>query len=237
MKKSGRFGAGRQQATELVPTPRITDFDAYPELQPIRVWGVDAAIYAFGIRNETDLLKHLEEAVGAALVLAYAPIASIARETARNADRARATQLAQSARIAEKMAIRVAEVAAALQASGDASATKVAQVATDAADRVAASVIPGGEAAAVSAASQVATAVHNAAVAKSTELARAATLVAEAAARAAAEATDTADVQAAALKSEVFEAAAAVQAIALNACYQVAINAAATAAEKQLAGK
>ena len=220
-----------QAADRVSSGSNVYNFAAYPELQPIREWGVDAAIYEFGIEADAELVEHLDEAVGTALVLAYAPIASIARQTARTADRARAAHLAGSARLAERMAMRVAEAAAAVQASGDASAEKMAQAASDAAELVAASVIPGGEAVAVSAAAQVATAVHNAAVAKSSELAHAATLVAEAAARAAAEVIDTADVQNAALKSEVFEAAAAIQAIALNACYQVAIDAAATAAE------
>ena len=54
----------------------------------------------------------------------------------------------------------------------------------------------------------------------------------EAAADAAARVTDTSDIQDVAVELKVFEAAAAVQAIALDACYQVAINAAATAAEQ-----
>lgn len=214
-----------------------TNFDAYPELQPIRTWGVDAAIYEFGIEDDADLVDHLNEAVGAALVLAYAPIASIARQTKRVADRAQSAHLAHTARTSEKTAIGVADAAAALQVIEEATASKVAQVASDAAELVAASVIRGGEAAAVLAAIQVATAVHDAAAIKSTELAHAATLVAAAAAMAAADVTDTADGEDAALKLEVVESAAAVQAIALNACYQVAIKAAADAAEKYFTEK
>jgi hypothetical protein len=226
-----------EQPTDRISRSRRTDFDAYPELEPIRLWGVNAAIYGFGIKDETDLVDQLDEVVITALVLAYAPIASIARETRRVTDRARAAQLIESARMAGMLAMRVADVAAALQASGESAATKVAQAATEAADLVAASVVPGGEAAAVSAAGKVATAVRDAAAAKAAELAHAATVVAQAAARAAVEANHTADIKDVAVRLEVFEAAAAVQAIAMNACYQVAVNAAAIAAEKHFAGK
>jgi len=102
---------------------------------------------------------------------------------------------------------------------------------------VVASVTPGGEGTAALAAVQVARAVHDAAAAKTRDLAQATTLVAQAAAWAAEEAADTANARDVAGKLEVFEAAATVQAIALNACYQVAINAAATAAEKQSTGQ
>ena len=75
---------------------------------------------------------------------------------------------------------------------------------------------------------------HDAAEAKSKEYTQAAAVVARAAAEAVAKVTDTADVQNVATELKVFEAAAAVRAIALDACYQVAINAAATAAEHAL---
>lgn len=230
----GPAHAQSKQPTSPASGSAPPDFDAYPELQPIRSWGVDAAIHAFGIEAEDDVVDQLNEMVGSALVLAYAPIASIARETNRVAERARAAHLLETARISERTAIRVADVAAALQVREEAAAAKVAQAASDAAEFVAASVTPGGEEEAVLAAVQVATTVHDAAAAKSAELAHAATLVADAAALAAAEATGTAKTQEVALELEVFEAAAAVQAIALNACYQVAVDAAATTAEKHL---
>ena len=213
-----------------------TEFADYPELDPIRLLAVDAAIYTFAIDadTESELVVHIEEVVASALVAAYAPIAEIARQTTRYADRARAEQLAASARTAQVMAIRVAEVAAALRARGDASAMNVAQAASEAADRVAAKVPLGGEGDAASAAAQVATAVHEAAEAKSKEHAQAAAIVARAAADAAARVTDTDDIQNVAIELKVFEAAAAVRGIALDACYQVAINAAATAAEHAL---
>ena len=77
------------------------------------------------------------------------------------------------------MAVRVAEVAAALHARDDASAMRTAQAASDAADLVAASVTPGGEGAAAWAADQVAAAVRDAAAAKSREDAQAAAIVAQ----------------------------------------------------------
>jgi hypothetical protein len=129
------------------------------------------------------------------------------------------------------MAALVAEVAAAVRARRVDTAVKLAQAASDAADLVAASVAPGGEGAAASAAAQVAATVRDAATAKSEEHAQEAAVVAQAAASAAARMADTANVHDVALELKVFEAAAAVHAIALDACYQVAINAAATAAE------
>ncbi len=221
------------QSTEPASGLDRIDLGGYPELQPILLLAVDAAVFTFDIDEEVDrdLVVYLEQAVAAALISAYAPIAAIARQATRVADRARAAQLEATAQTAQVMAIRVAEVAAALHARGDASAMKVAQAASDAADLVAASVTPGGERAAASAAAQVAAAVHDAAAAKAREHAQAAAIVAQAAANAAARVTDTADVQNVAIELKVFEAAAAVQAIALDACYQVAINAAATAAE------
>ena len=124
-----------------------TEFADYPELDPIRLLAVDAAIYTFAIDadTESELVGHLEEVVAAALIAAYAPIAEIARQTTRFADSARVAQLAASARTAHVMAIRVAEVATALQARGDDSANRVAKAASDVADRVAAKVVPGGE--------------------------------------------------------------------------------------------
>ncbi len=99
---------------------------------------------------------------------------------------------------------------------------------------MAASVAPGGEGPAASAAAQVAAAVRDAAAARSREHAQAAAKVAQSAADAAAKVTNTADAQNVAVELKVFEAAAAVQAIALDACYQVAIDAAATAVEHTL---
>jgi hypothetical protein len=127
-----------------------TSLDAYPELHPIRLLAVDAAIYTFGIdvEIESDLVVHLEEAVAAALIATYAPIAAIARETTRVADTARAAHLAAAARTAQVMAIQVAEVAATLHTHDDDSAIKVAQAATDAANLVAATVAAGDEGAA-----------------------------------------------------------------------------------------
>lgn len=211
----------------------IPGFSAYPELQPIRMLAVDAAIYTFAIDTETEheLVVHLEETVAEALIAAYAPIGAIARRATRVADGARAAQLAATAQTAQMMAEVVADVAAAVRARGQDSAEKVAQAASDAADLVAASVPAGGEGAAASAAALVATAVRDAAAAKAEEHAQAAAVVARAAASAAAKMADTANVQDVAVELKVFEAAAAVQVIALDACYQVAINAAATAAE------
>jgi len=219
-----------EQTTDPVATP---GFSAYPELQPIRMLAVDAAIYTFAIdlEAERELVVHLEEIVAEALIAAYAPIGAIARRATRVADGARAAQLAATAQTAQTMAALVAEVAAAVRARGDDSAVKVAQAASDAAELVAAAVEPGGEGAAASAAALVAAEVREAAAAKSEEHAQAAAVVARAAAGAAARMTDTANVQDVAIELKVFEAAAAVQAIALDACYQVAINAAATAAE------
>ena len=218
-----------QGQAELAATP---GFSAYPELQPIRMLAVDAAVYTFAIDLETEheLVIHLEEMVADALIAAYAPIGAIARRATRVANGARDAQLAATAQTAQMMAAVVAEVAAAVRARGDDSAVKVAQAASDAADLVAASVEPGGEGAAASAAALVATAVRDAAAAKAEEHAQAAAVVAQAAASAAARMADTASVQDIAVELKVFEAAAAVQVIALDACYQVAINAAATAA-------
>jgi hypothetical protein len=220
------------QPTDLTAGWDRTEFGAYPDLKPLQSLAVDAAIYTFGIdaEAESDLIVHLEEVVAAALVAAYVPIAVIARQATRVADQARTEQLAATARTAQELATQVAEVAAALRARDDALAVEVAQAASDAADLVAATVAPGGEGAAASAAAQIAAAVRDAAAAKSEEHAQEAAIVAQAAAAAAATITDTADSQNIAVELKVFEAAAAVQAIARDACYQVAVNAAATAA-------
>ena len=231
-RERGRTG----QPTDLEAGSNRTSLDAYPELHPIRLLAVDAAIYTFAIdvEIESDLVVHLDESVIVALIAAYAPIAAIVRQTTRVADSIRAAQLAAAARNAEAMATQVAEVVATLLARRDASAVRVAQAAADAADRVAAAVAPGGEQAAAFAAAQVATAVHDAAAAMSEEYSQAAAVVARACADAAARMTDTADVQNAVSELKVREADAAVRAIALDACYQVAINAANTAAEQAL---
>ena len=222
------------RATEPASESGRIDVGEYPELQSILSLAVDAAVYTFDIDEEADrdLVSYLERAVAEALIAAYAPIAAIARQATRVADGVRAAQLKATAQTAQVMAVRVAEVAAALHARGDASAIRVAQAASDAADLVAASVTPGGEGEAAAAAAQVAAAVRDAAAMKSREHAKAAAIVAQAAANAAAKVNDSADVQNVAVELKVFEAAAAVQAIALDACYQVAINAAATAAER-----
>ena len=205
---------------------------------PIRMLAVDAAIYTFAIDagTERELVAHLEEAVAAALVAAYAPIAEIARQTTRVADSARAVACGDgsdgsgdgdSGRGRRR----------ALQARGNASAVDVAKAATDAADRVAAAVPRRDEGAAATAAAQIATAVHDAAEAKAREYTRAAALVAQAAADAVAKVTHTADTESVATELKVFETAAAVRAIALDACYQVALDAAASAAEHELTKK
>ena len=143
-----RPGQGQtEQPTDRAAGSDRTPFDTYPELHPIRLLAVDAAIYTFAIdaEVESELVVHLEETVATALVAAYAPFAAIARQTTRVADSARDAQLSATAGTAQAMAIRVAEVAAALQTREDASAIEVAQAASAAADRVAAVVAPGGE--------------------------------------------------------------------------------------------
>ena len=225
-----------ERQDDLEPGSDRTEFNAYPELEQIRLLAVEAAIYTFAIdpETETELVVHLQDVVAAALVEAYAPIAEIARQASTVAAGARAARLDATARTAEMMAVHVAEVAAALHARNEASAIRTAQTASDAADLVAASVAADGEGAAALAAAQVAAAVRDAAAAKSREDAQAAAIVAQAAANAATKVHNTADVQNVATELKVFEAAAAVQAIALDACYQVALNTAASTAEHAL---
>ena len=100
------------QPTDLEAGADRTEFDAYPELGPIRVLAVDAVLYTFAVDAETesDLVVHLEQVVTAALVAAYAPIAEIARQASRVADGARAAQLAATARTAEVMAATPAAI-------------------------------------------------------------------------------------------------------------------------------
>ena len=188
--------ASQAETTDLDAGSDRTEFDAFPELGSIRLLAVDAAICTFAIDAEAEgeLVVYLQQVVAAALVAAYAPIAEVARKASRVADGARAAQLAATALTAEVMAMRVAEVAAVLQARDDASATRTAQAASDAAGLMAASVAPGGEGAAASAAAQVAAAVRDAAAAKSQEHAQAAATVAQSAADAAAKVNNTADV-------------------------------------------
>lgn len=208
----------------------------YPELTPVLSLAVDAVVYTFDLDEEVDpdLVAHLERVATAATLDAYAPIVATAAKVGRAAERARAARVAAVAQAAEVMAVRVAEVAAALQAHGDASATRSASSASKAAKLVAGSVVPGNETAAASAAAQIRQAVHDAAATKAAERARAAATVARAAMLAAAEVAASAEVEAVPIELEVFNAAAAIQTIALDTCYQVALNAAAAAAEKAL---
>lgn len=235
-KSSFHFTPAERYATGEGIKPGHKLIAHYPELQPILEQAINATIHTFEIDEEADrdLIQKLQDAVAADLIAAYAPIADIATRTARIAGRSRAAKLLAAARTAQVMAERVAEAAAALQARGEASAKSMALAASDAANRMAASVVPGGEDAAATAAAHVATAVHNATAAKAQERAQAAAVVAQEAADAAVQVADGADSQNVLSELKVFEAAAAVQAIALATCYQIAINAAATAAETAL---
>jgi hypothetical protein len=234
---SFRFSPAEQHSSGGARSAGRTLIAHYPELEPILERAVNATVHTFGINEETDapLILDLAEAVAADLISAYAPIAAIATRTARTAGRSRAARLLEAARTAQVMADRVAEAAATLQARGDASAKTMALEASVAANRLAAAVAPGDEVAAATAAAHVATAVHQASAAKAHDRALAAAIVAQEAAAAAAQVADGADSQNVINELQVFEAATAVQTIALATCYQVAINAAATAAERALA--
>jgi len=204
----------------------------YPELSSILEQAVDATVYTFEIDEDVDqdLIHDLEDAIAVDLIAVYAPIVATAIQTAKTVEYSRATRLLATARTAQVMAERVAEAAAALQSRGDESANTAALAASNAAYRLAASVVTGGEAAAATAAARVATAVHEATAAKAQERAEAQVFVAAEAAAAAAEVVDGNEQHDVLSELRIFATAAAVQAIALSTCYQVALNSAATAA-------
>jgi hypothetical protein len=233
-----------QQATRESQAEEMSGEDvglsSYPELAPVLSLAVDAVVFTFDIDEETDadVVAHLARTTAEAVVPLYAPIAAFAAQIRTQADDSHASRAAAVARAAEAMAASVAAVAEALRTRGEASAVRAAGAATEAAEQVAASAAAADDPAkAAATAAQVARAVHNAAATAAAERARAASLVAQAATTAAAEVAAAADQVDIAAELEVFSAAMAVRAIALDSCYQLGINVAATTAETALNGK
>lgn len=215
------------------------NLDLYPELTPVIALAVDAVIYTFGIDEEADaaLVAHLERVTVAKTLPIYAPMAAIAAQAGRGALRSRDARAAAVARAAEAMAACVAEVAAVLQLRDEAHAQAVARDASDAAQLVAASLRDGDAPQAAATAAQVAAAVREAAAQAARERARAAALVAHAATSAAAGVAEAEDLVSVAVEVEAFTTASRVRAIALDTCYQAAIDVAATAAEQVLTNR
>lgn len=212
----------------------------YPELAPVIALAVDAVIYTFDIDRSADaaLIADLERVAVSETLATYAPMAAIAAQASRSAGRAGHARTAAVAKAAEAMAACTAEVAAVLQVCDEAHAVRVARDASDAAELVAASVgFEGGARRVAATAAQLATAVRLAAADVALERARAAALVAQAASAAAAEVAQTAELMSVAVELEVFNTAAAVRAIALDTCYQAAVDVAATTAELALSDR
>jgi hypothetical protein len=210
--------------------PQLSD---YPELEPVIALALDAVVSSFYPEKiDARFRAYLERVSGAATLAIYAPIAALTVQTGRRAQDSRVVRTAAVAQAAENIAACVAEVAAALEARDGALAVAEARAASSAADLVAASTsLQGDQTGIAEMASVVASAVHDAATAAVLERARAASLVAQSATTAAAEVARAADEATVAVELEVFQAAAALRAIALETCYQVAINVAASAAE------
>jgi hypothetical protein len=226
-------GAGSSGQAHAGEVPAISD---YPELQPVVSLALDAVISSFYPQKiGQDLRNYLERVTSTATVATYAPIAAIALRTRRGAEDTRVARTTAVARAAQEMADRVAEVAAHLQTREQASADTVAREASKAAEKVALSTGPEHPAQMAVTAASVAAAVHDAAAEALLETAHAAAVVANAATTAAAEVATAADAAALIIELHVLRSASALQAIALETCYQFAINTAASAAEAVLA--
>ena len=198
---------------------------------------VDAVVHTFGIDEEADadLVAHLENVTVAKTLPIYAPMAAIATQAGRGARRSRDARAAAVARAAEAMAACVSEVATAVQLRNEAHAAAVARDASEAAELVAASILFESDAPkAAATAAHVAKAVRVAAAQAALERAQAAALVAQAAASAAAGVAEAEELVSVAVDLEAFTTASKVRAIALDTCYQAAIDVAATAAEQIL---
>jgi hypothetical protein len=219
---------------KLVPALSLSD---YPELVPVISLALDAVVSSFYPEKIDDHFRaYLERVTTAATLAIYAPIAALTARVGRGAEDSRTVRTAEVARAAEDMATSVAKMAEALQTREEATAVTVARDASLAAELVAASdAFSDDQPAMAVTAAAVATAVHDAATAAVLERARAASLVAQSASAAASEVAAAADQATIAVELEVFQAAAALRGIALETCYQVAINYAASAAEAVLA--
>ncbi len=206
----------------------------YPELVPVLLSARAAVVEAFDIDEsmQADLVRVLERVAVEAMVAAYAPMVVAATELNRVNEGSRSAQAVRVARVAEVMAVRIGEIAAQLHRRDEDSALRVAMEASVAADGVAASTTPG---IGVAKAAEVAAAVHAAAESRAAEQASAAMVVAEMAASAALKVASEADAAAATVERKAFDAASSVQGIGLNMCYEIAIDAAASAAHRALA--
>ncbi len=227
-------GAWSSRDKTAGPVPVLSD---YPELVPVLSLALDAVVSSFyPQRIGPDIRAYLERVTAAATVAIYAPMAEIARRSRTGAQVTRAARTAAVAREAGQIASCVAKVAAELQIREDASADTVARDVASAAELVVLTPGSGPDTRRVATtAAGVAVAAREAATAALLERARAAATVAQAASVAAAEVAASADAAAVEVELEVFRAASVLQGIALETCYQVAINFAASAGEAVLA--
>lgn len=226
--------AALQLSSDASVSLRYAALVDYPELVPVLLSARAAVVEAFDIDEsmQADLVHALERVAVEAMVAAYAPMVVAATELKRVNEGSRSAQAVRVAGVAEVMAVRVGEIAAQLHRRDEDSALRVATEASVAADGVAASTTPG---IGVAKAAEVAAAVHAAAESRAAEQASAAMVVAEMAASAALKVASEADAAAATVERKAFDAASSVQGIGLNMCYEIAIDAAASAAHRALA--
>lgn len=229
-----RVGSEKRSGHPTASPPMLSD---YPELRSVISLALDAVVSSFYPQIIDEPFRaYLERVTVPATVAIYAPIAAMAAQAGRAAQESHAARTAGVADAAEKLAVCVADVAAAVQVRDDESAVIVARDASIAANLVADSeTLRGDSAARALAAVAVAAAVHDAAAAAVQERAEAASLVAQAAIDAAAKVAESADAMTIAVDLQVYRAAAALQGIVLETCYHFAINVAASAAEAVLA--
>jgi len=209
--------------------PELVD---YPELELVLGLAVSAVVEAFPAIREAgqEAIFGLEQAAADAMLAVYAPIAVLARRKAAEAEEGRAAKAAVVLATAEALAAHEVDVATALQARGDATAHRVATEAAGRAEAVAATIRPGQEAVATQAAAQVAVKVHEAAVAQASKQAVAANIVTRRVALAVSQVAEAAEAQAMAVELQELNAALILEAIAIDSCYRLALEAATTAA-------
>ena len=229
---TARHSSLHDQQAPSAPAATVEGLPEYPELDLVLSVAVDSVLRSFGLDDDADRLvvAGVRQAARVAVLDVYAPMASKARVLARTAEDARQAKLASVRETASSLAAESAAVAASLRTRGEESAREIAAGAATAANRVAAAVLPGDEVPAAEAAARMSRTVQDAAAQSAGDRTRAEQIVSRSVSLAVSTVAEAADAAATAAELEVLNAALTVEAIAFDACFQVAIEAATSAA-------
>lgn len=210
----------------------VTSLPDYPELDLVLAVAVDSVLRSLGldVESDGDLVADVRQAARGAVLDVYGPMATKARVLAQTAEDARRAKLASVSETASSLAAESVAVAATLRTRGDESAREIAAEAANAADLVAAAVVPGDEATAADAAARMSRTVQEAAAQSVDDRSRAEQIVSRSVSLSVSTVAEAADAAATAAELEVLNAALTVEAIAFDVCFQVAVDAATSAA-------